>query len=384
MICPSMNETALLHYKRAAVLIDECRMQDAAREMRAGLAIEPEHPDLLIGLATCLLGLEELDEAEVAISAALALAPGDPCAHHAHFVLLQERGDHEGAERAILQAIELDPEEPQYHALHSWLLLEQERWDEALAAADAALALDPFDENAPVGRALALVSLGRAEEAMEDARRKLAASPDDPTAHALAGLTSMAMGDHEAAFASLQEAQQIDPTKDWLRDFGLIGLGLAGRPLYAALIAWLLGLPRGTGLTPEPGLRTVLLGPLALLGALGRVAVRPLTTAVLRGSRYGRLAVTREDTSAARAFGGVLGFVLLDTLVAFLSSGVIAASVVLVLGLFILAVTGVALDADPWGRRRLVTRVAVAHAAGLALWAGVIAGILAAAGAGGS
>jgi len=376
MIGLSMDSTAKLHYKRAAVLIDEGRMQDAAREMRAGLAIEPEEPDLLIGLATCLLGLEELDEAEVVISAALALAPGDPCAHHAHFVLLQDRGDHEGAERAILQAIELDPDEPQYHALHSWLLLEQERWDEALDAADAALALDPFDENAPVGRALALVSLGRAEEAMEDARRKLAAGPDDPTAHALAGLTSMATGDHEAAYACLREAQQLDPTKDWLRDFGLIGLGLAGRPLYAALIAWLLGLPRGTGLTPEPGRRTGLLGPVALLGTLGRVAVRPFTTAVLRASRYGRLAVTPADASAARVFGGVLAFVLLDTLVAVLAGGAIAAAVVLVLGLYVLAVTGVALDADPWGRRRLVTRVAVAHAAGLALWAVVMAAVL--------
>ena len=376
MIGLSMDSTAKLHYKRAAVLIDEGRMQDAAREMRAGLAIEPEEPDLLIGLATCLLGLEQLDEAEVVISAALALAPGDPCAHHAHFVLLQDRGDHEGAERAILQAIELDPDEPQYHALHSWLLLEQERWDEALDAADAALALDPFDENAPVGRALALVSLGRAEEAMEDARGKLAAGPDDPTAHALAGLTSMATGDHEAAYACLREAQQLDPTKDWLRDFGLIGLGLAGRPLYAALIAWLLGLPRGTGLTPEPGRRTVLLGPVALLGTLGRVAVRPFTTAVLRASRYGRLAVTPADASAARVFGGVLAFVLLDTLVAVLAGGAIAAAVVLVLGLYVLAVTGVALDADPWGRRRLVTRVAVAHAAGLALWAGVMAAVL--------
>src|SRR5262245_17320102 len=379
-----MNETAILYYERAGVLIDQGRLRDAAAELRAGLAVEPEHPDLLIALATCLVGLDELDDAEVAISSALRLAPDDPSAHHVHFVLLQERGDHEGAAQAIHRAIELDPEEAEYRSLQSWLLLEQERFEAALAAADAALALDPLNEDAPVGRALALVSLGRAEEATEDARRKLAASPDDPTAHGLAGLTSMATGDHDTAFASLQEAQRLDPTKDWLRDFGLIGLGLAGRPLYASLIAWLLDLPRGTGLTPEPRLRTVLLGPLSLLATLGRVSVRPLTTAVLRRSRYGRLAVTREDTSAARAFGGVLGFVLLDTLVAFLSSGVIAASVVLVLGLFILAVTGVALDADPWGRRRLVTRVAVAHAAGLALWAGVIAGILAAAGAGGS
>jgi hypothetical protein len=71
-------------------------------------------------------------------------------------------------------------------------------------------------------------------------------------------------------------------------------------------------------------------------------------------------------------FGGVLVFTLVDTLVAALASGVIAAAVVLVLGLYVLAVTGVAFDADPWGRRRLVTRVAAAHAAGLALWAGVV------------
>ena len=374
-----MNETAVLYYERAGVLIDQGRLQDAAREVRAGLAVEPEHPDLLIALATCLVGLDELDDAEVAISSALRLAPEEPSAHHVHFVLLQERGDHEGAERAILRAIELDPDEAQYHSLYSWLLLEQERWGEALATCDAALALDPLDENAPVGRALALVSLGRAEEAMEDARRKLAAGPDDPTAHALAGLTSIAAGDHDAAFASLQEAQRLDPTKDWLRDFGLIGLGLAGRPLYASLISWLVDLPRGTGLTPEPRQRTVLLGPPALLATLGRVSVRPLTTAVLRRSRYGRLAVSQADAIAARVFGGVLLVALLGTLTAALVSGLVAAVSVLVLGLYALAVTGVALDADPWGRRRLVSRVAAAHAAGLALWTavGIAVGVLA-------
>jgi Flp pilus assembly protein TadD len=371
-----MNQTADRYYERAGVLIAQGRLQDAAGELSAGLAIEPEHPSLLIALATCLIGLDELDEAEAVISSALRLAPEDPSAHQVHFVLLQERGDHVGAERAILRAIELDPDEAEYRSLHSWLLLEQERWDAALTAAEAALALDPFDENAPIGRVLALVSLGRGEEAMADARSKLAASPDDASAHALAGLASMATGDHEAAYASMQEAQRLDPTKDWLRDFGLIGLGLSGRPLRAALIAQLIELPRARGVTPEPGLRTVLLGPLALLGTLGRVAVRPLTTAVLRGSRYGRLAVSREDAVAARVFGGVLLFTLVDTLVAALASGVIAAAVVLVLGLYVLAVTGVALDADPWGRRRLVTRVAAAQAAGLALWAGVVVGML--------
>jgi len=374
-----MNETAVLYYERAGVLIDQGRLQDGAREVRAGLAVEPEHPDLLIALATCLVGLDELDDAEVAISSALRLAPEEPSAHHVHFVLLQERGDHEGAERAILRAIELAPDEAQYHSLYSWLLLEQERWGEALATCDAALALDPLDENAPVGRALALISLGRAEEAMEDARRKLAAGPDDPTAHALAGLTSIAAGDHDAAFASLQEAQRLDPTKDWLRDFGLIGLGLAGRPLYASLISWLVDLPRGTGLTPEPRQRTVLLGPPALLATLGRVSVRPLTTTVLRRSRYGRLAVSQADAIAARVFGGVLLVALLGTLTAALVSGLVAAVSVLVLGLYALAVTGVALDADPWGRRRLVSRVAAAHAAGLALWTavGIAVGVLA-------
>ena len=102
--------------------------------------------------------------------------------------------------------------------------------------------------------------------------------------------------------------------------------------------------------------------------------------AVLRCSRYGRLAVTRSDTAAARVFGAVLLVVLLDMLVATLAQGVAGAAVTLVLGLYALAVTGVALDADPWGRRRLVTRVAAAHAAGLALWTAVAVpvGVLAA------
>jgi tetratricopeptide (TPR) repeat protein len=364
-----MKESANLHYERAGVLIDQGRLHDAADELRAGLAVEPEQPALLIELANCLVALDELDEAEAAVGTAIRVAPDDPAAHQVHYQVLEQRADYEGAERAILQAIALDPVEASYHSSYSWLLLEQERWDAALAAADAALALDPYDEDAPIGRVFALVSLGRADEAMADARAKLANHPDDAGAHAVLGLTSMATGDHDAAFDSLREAQRLDPTKDWLRQFGLVGLGLSGRPLYAALITLLIEGPRGTGVTPEPGLRTVLLGPLALLGTLRRVAVRPLTTAVLRCSRYGRLAVTPSDTRAARLFGGVLLGTMAVTLLAALASGVVAAAVVLLIGLYELAVVGVALDADPWGRRRLVTRVALAHAAGLVLWA---------------
>ncbi|HET6951916.1 MAG TPA: tetratricopeptide repeat protein [Acidimicrobiales bacterium] len=373
-----MKETADLHSERAGVLIDQGRLHDAAGELRAGLAVEPEQPALLIERANCLVGLDELDEAQAVVGAAIRVAPGDPAAHQVHYQLLQQRADYEGAERAIVAAIELDPDDASYHSSYSWLLLEQERWDAALAEADAALALDPYDEDAPIGRVFALVSLGRGDEALTDARRKLAGNPDDAGAHAVAGLTSMATGDHQAAFESLREAQRLDPTKDWLRDFGLVGLGLSGRPLHAALIALLLDLPRGSRQAREPGLRTVLLGPLGLLGTLGRVSVRPLTTAVLRASRYGRLAASRQDTAAARVFGGVLLATLLLTLVAALASGVMAAAAFLAVGLFGLAVAGVALDAEPWGARRLAARVAAAHAAGLALWALVAAGVLAA------
>ena len=375
-----MSDAADRYYERAGVLIDQGRLQDAADELRAGLAVEPEAPALLIELANCLVGLEALDEAEDVVAAAIRVAPAEPAALQVYHQLLEQRGDYDGAEQAIRQAIELDPEEAAYHSSYSWLLLEQERWDAALAEADAALALDPQDDDAPIGRVFALVSLDRPEEAMADARRKLAAAPDDAGAHAVLGLTCMAVGDHDAAFDHLREAQRLDPTKDWLRDFGLIGLGISGRPLYAALIAVLIERRRARRPTPDPRLRTVLLGPLALLATLGRVSVRPLSTAVLRCSRYGRLAVTRSDTAAARVFGAVLLVVLLDMLVATLARGVAGAAVTLVLGLYALAVTGVALDADPWGRRRLVTRVAAAHAAGLALWTAVAVpvGVLAA------
>jgi len=363
-----VSDAADRYYERAGVLIDQGRLQDAADELRAGLTVAPESPALLIELANCLVGLDALDEAEDVVAAAIRVAPAEPAAMQVYYQLLEQRGDYDGAEQAIRQAIELDPEEAAYHSSYSWLLLEQERWDAALAEADAALALDPEDDDAPIGRVFALVSLDRAEDAMADARRKLAAAPDDAGAHAVLGLTCMAVGDHEAAFDRLRDAQRLDPTKDWLRDFGLIGLGISGRPLYAALIAVLIERRRAGKPTPEPGLRTVLLGPLSLLATLGRVSVRPLTTAVLRWSRYGRLAVTRSDTAAARVFGAVLLAVLLNLLLATLAWGLAGFAVILVLGLYALAVTGVALDADRWGRRHLLARVATAHAAGLALW----------------
>jgi tetratricopeptide (TPR) repeat protein len=372
-----VQATAERYYERAEVLLAQGRLQDAEQELRAGLALEPEGPELLVGLANCLVEQGELDEAETVIGEALRVAPDDAFAHGILHDLLERRGDYDGAEDAIRHAIALDPDDPQYHSAYSLLLLELERWEPALAAADAALARDPDDREALISRVFAQVSLGRADEALEDARRQLANDPADAGAHAMMGVASMATGDHRGAFENLSEAQRIDPTKDWVGDFGLVGLALTGRPLYSALIASLLAGRRRGGVRRAPGPGAVLLGPVALLATSSRVLPGPLSTIVLRCSRYGRLAVSREDAVATTGVGGLLVLTAMASVVAAVAGRLVAAIGVLWLGLLGLTVAGVALGADPWGRRALVARVAAVHAAGLALWAAVTMLVLA-------
>ena len=246
------------------------------------------------------------------------------------------------------------------------LLLGEERWDEALAAAAEALERDPEDREAIIARIFALVTLDRTGEAVDDARRRLADDPTDAGAHAMLGLTSMASGDHEAALDSFREARRIDPTKDWLGEFGLIALGLTGRPLYSVVIAQLLSLPRWSGNPPSRGV--MLLGPIGLLVTLGRVSVGPLSTLALRCSRYGRLAVTSEDAAATNWFAGLLLAAAVGAVVGAIVGGPAVAGALLLVALLGVVVVGVAFGHDPWGRRAAVCRVAAGFTAGLALW----------------
>jgi tetratricopeptide (TPR) repeat protein len=363
------------HQARAEVLLAQGRHRDALDELRAALALAPEAAMLHVELANCLVELGDLDQAAAAIGRALALDPTDAFAHCIHHRVLDDRGDTAGAEAAIRQAILLDPESAQYHSALSWLLLQREEWEPALAAADAALALDPDDRDALITRVFARVQLGRLDEAIADARHQLASDPTDAASHAMLALTAMAAGDHASAARSLQEAQRLDPTQEWVREFGLVGLGLSGRPLRSALIAFLLTrAPAET--VGVPSLAAVLAGPFGLLRTFARVATRPITTVVLRCSRYGRLTVTPADAAAARDLGWRLAMLVFATLLGTLTLGVLGGAVFLTLSLFGVTMKCVAEATEPWERRTLVVRVGVAHAVGLALWTVAIAALV--------
>ncbi len=370
-----MDAPADRHQARAEVLLSQGRPRDALGELQAALELAPEAARLHVDLANCLVEMGDLDRADAAIRRALALDPTDAFAHCVHHTVLDERGDAEGAEAAIRQAIALDPESADYHSALSWLLLQREEWEPALAAADAALALDPDDRDALITRVFARARLGRVDEAIADARRQLSNDPTDPASHAMLALTAMAVGDHESAARALREAQRLDPTREWVREFGLVGLGLFGRPLTSAMVAWLLTRPPAAG-TGMPSLAAVLAGPFGLLRGFGRAAVRPLTTLALRCTRYGRLTVTREDASAARAFVGRLVVPTLLTIVFTVSGRIVNGALMVASLLFVVTLQGVAHSADPWGRRALVVRAGTAYAAGLALWAAAIAALV--------
>jgi tetratricopeptide (TPR) repeat protein len=363
------------HQARAEVLLAQGRPRDALDELRAALALAPEAAPLHVNLANCLVELGDLDRAEAAIRRALALDPADAFAHCVHHTVLDERGDTEEAAAAIRQAIALDATSAQYHSALSWLLLQREQWEPALAAADAALALDPDDRDALTTRVFARVQLRRLGEAIADARHQLAADPTDAASHAMLGLTAIAAGDHESAARALREAQRLDPTQDWVRGFGLVGLGISGRPLTSATVAWLLARPPTEGLG-VPSLATVLAGPFGLLRSFGRVAVRPLTTLALRCTRYGRLTVAREDARVANRFAWRL--VWAPPMAALFAAGgnVVGAAILPVATVFILTLEGVAQSADPWCRRALVVRAGAAYAAGLALWAAAVVALV--------
>ncbi len=326
------------HLARARLLIGQRRWQLAEQELRLALAESPNESAAHALLAVCLSERKDYAAATAEAEVAVHLAPDDAYPHYVLSIVLFRRNCFADAEVAIREALRIDPFEPEYFGWLAQTCFAQRRWDDTLHAAEEGLALDGEQATCINLRAMALVKLGRAEAAGLAIQSALERNPENAYSHANLGWVLLEQRQPQPALEHFREALRIDPDLDWARR-GMIEAMKARFLLYRWMLAFFLRMNRlsSSGQSyvviggfiayrllvsvadANPALApwlTPLIVAYIAFAVLTWLAV-PLFNFALRLSRFGRLALSREEIRTSDLVGcSLLGTVIL--IVAFL------------------------------------------------------------------
>jgi tetratricopeptide (TPR) repeat protein len=318
---------------RALLLFDQGRFAHAESELRSAIGADPQDALLHAVLALSLAAQERWSDATLEAQQAVGLGPDVAFTHYAKARVMSDRGFLAEAGRAIEEAIRLDPWAPDYFAVQGRIQLGLRRWSAALTAAERGLAVDAHHTGCANLRAMALLQLGRREDATDTLDAALARDPDNALTHANRGWALMHQRRYDSALEHFRESLRLDPTLDWARS-GIVEALKAKNPLYALMLRYFLLMSRldrrkqwmvvvgglvlfrvlAYGVEAAPALRPAIFPLMAAY--IGFVVLswiaQPLFNLMLRLNRFGRHALSRDQTVAANWLGACLGGVLLS------------------------------------------------------------------------
>jgi tetratricopeptide (TPR) repeat protein len=275
-------------------------------------------------LAVALSSQEKFDEAVREARTGASLAPDLPYSHFALAITLFDAEKLEDARTAIQEAIRMDPEEARYYGLLSNIHFQKKEWQKALAAAQEGLRVDPEDSKCTNLQAMALVQLGRKDQARQIIDAALAREPESALTHANQGWAFLHKGDPKQALVHFREALRLNPMLSWAKS-GLVEALKAHNPIYRVMLKYFLWMSRLDNntrwgiilgavfasrfarglLRTSPGLAPVIQPLLYLYMAFVFLTwtAPALFNLLLRLNRFGRLALSREQTVASNWVG---------------------------------------------------------------------------------
>jgi tetratricopeptide (TPR) repeat protein len=291
------------HRRRARLLLELGRADEALAEIRRVLARNPNDPESLEIEGLCWLRRRELPRALDVLGRAIAAAPEVPHPHYLYGFALREAGRAQEAEGPLGEALRRCPDEPVYLRALAELTSELGRHAEALALARRATEGGP--ERAPNFVTLGFVasSAGGKELARQAYERAVALDPNDAAAWNNLGCLDLEAGRPLHAKARFREALRLDPRGERAqRNLGLV-LHPAGAPRYRSWPGVLEELMRelGRGRAPRatmvalaleapPAARGLYSREAALSGAAVAVALRALGAAAVVPLGFGAAA----------------------------------------------------------------------------------------------
>ncbi len=315
------------HLARGHLLLQQSRPRQAIDEYRQHLVEDPNDPQAHAHLALCLGELEQYGEATEHAQQAIGLAPDAGFPHFVAAHIFAQRNRLDEAKKAIDQAIELEPYFPSFFYLRGVIAAEQHRWEDALADADAGLKIDPEDTDCLNLRTKSLMKLGRRQEAGESIEAALRHDPHNAHTHATQGWTLLEQRQPKQAMEHFREALRLEPDFEWARA-GIVEAMKARHFLYRIFLGYIFWMSRmsprarwGIVIGGYVGFRllsnvsvthpawSAWLLPLMIAYiafALLTWLAGPLFNLLLRVSRFGRLALSADQTRAANLFGALL------------------------------------------------------------------------------
>ena len=161
---------AVDHTNRGNLLYRDEHYEDALKESRLGVQIEPKFVDAHILQVRSLLKLRRYNELFRSCDAGLALPVKYPVFHELRGVAHFATHDYVGAMRDYSQALELQPNDARMRAERGWAYLMLESPTLALVDFEAAIKLNPDEGDGYNGRGTARAFLGDHSAAVADAR----------------------------------------------------------------------------------------------------------------------------------------------------------------------------------------------------------------------
>jgi Flp pilus assembly protein TadD len=197
--------------RRARMLLELGRADEALAEVRRVLATNPNDPESLEIEGLCHLRRRDLGQALYVLGRAIAAGPEVPHPHYLYGFALREAGRAHEAEGPLGEALKRSPDEPVYLRALAELMSELGRHGEALAHAQRAAELGPE-------RAANFVTLGFVASATGDKagarrayERAVALDPSDSAAWNNLGCLDLEAGKPLLAKARFREALRLDP-----------------------------------------------------------------------------------------------------------------------------------------------------------------------------
>jgi tetratricopeptide (TPR) repeat protein len=312
------EETTNAHFERGLVLLRSGRYEMAEKEYRLAVAQEPDSAYAHALLANVLRAMKRHNEALAEADEAVHLAPEAGYTHYHRALALDQMDRLKDAEAAAREAIRLDAYDADYRSLLASILNQQGQWACGLVLAKEGLEIDPENIECLHQQSLALRVLGRKDEAHRVLAGALTLDPENARSQAAQGWNCLSRHDYRPALDHFREALRLEPGMESARE-GLVEALKARYRIYRWILRyfrWIEHLSFGgrMGLVlclgflgrifyeSSPGIN--LASGLYLMTFLLIFLTTPASNLALRLSRFGRYALSKEETTAAYWFGG--------------------------------------------------------------------------------
>jgi len=205
------NLTVEGHFNKAAAYYYAKKCEEAEKELRVVLQINPDDVATHSNLGVLLKDQKRYDEAEEEYREAIRADPDYAVAHYNLGVLLKDLERSDEAEEEYREAIKIDPDYAVAHNNLGNLLNDLERYDEAEKECREAIKTDPDYAVAHNNLGISLYYLKRYGEAEKEYREAIRIDPDYAAPHNNLGNLLKDLERYDEAEEEYREAIRADP-----------------------------------------------------------------------------------------------------------------------------------------------------------------------------